>query len=180
MELDAVPVLTTARLILRGPRRDDFADCAAMWSDPEVTRFISGRPSTQEESWTRLLRNVGHWVLQGFGYWIVRERATGRFVGEVGLADLHRDGLPELVGVPEAGWVLARWCAGQGLATEAVTAALAWSEAALRAARVRCIISQGHAASRRVAQKCGFAVLGEASYKGEAVTVLERAAATGT
>jgi len=40
-----VPVVETERLRLRGYRPEDFADCAAMWADPEVTRYIGGSRS---------------------------------------------------------------------------------------------------------------------------------------
>ena len=61
-----------------------------MWADPEVTRYIGGRPFGVEEVWTRLLRYAGHWALLGYGYWAVIEKSSGRFVGEAGLADFHR------------------------------------------------------------------------------------------
>jgi RimJ/RimL family protein N-acetyltransferase len=48
-----------------------------------------------------LLRYVGHWSLLGFGYWILEERATGEFVGEVGFSDYKRDVEPALGAVPE-------------------------------------------------------------------------------
>ena len=38
-----VPVIETERLILRGHRLDDFEGLAAMWADPEVTRYIGGK-----------------------------------------------------------------------------------------------------------------------------------------
>lgn len=37
-----IPVIETARTILRAHRLDDFEDYAAMWADPAVTRFIAG------------------------------------------------------------------------------------------------------------------------------------------
>ena len=78
------PTLETERLVLRAHRVEDFSDLAALWADPVVTRFISGVPQTAEESWSRLLRYAGHWLLLGFGYWAVEEKATGNFLGEVG------------------------------------------------------------------------------------------------
>jgi RimJ/RimL family protein N-acetyltransferase len=78
-----VPILETERLRLRGHRLDDFVQCAAMWADRNVTRHIGGKPLTEEESWTRLLRYVGHWALLGFGYWVAEEKASGNFVGEI-------------------------------------------------------------------------------------------------
>jgi RimJ/RimL family protein N-acetyltransferase len=96
----AIPVVETERLVLRGHRRDDLADCVGMWGDPEVTRHIGGRPSTDEEVWARLLRYLGHWQVMGFGYWIVHERASGRFVGEVGFADSDRHKLEAVCRLP--------------------------------------------------------------------------------
>ena len=61
------PELSTSRLILRGHSIDDFDDCAAMWGDRQVTRFIGGEPSNREQSWSRLLRYIGHWAMLGFG-----------------------------------------------------------------------------------------------------------------
>lgn len=58
------PAIETERLTLRGHRLEDFAESAAMWADPEVTRYISGRPFSAEEIWARLLRYVGHWSRQ--------------------------------------------------------------------------------------------------------------------
>lgn len=163
----AIPALDTARLELRGHRREDFPDCLALWADLAVTRFIGGRPSTEEEVWTRLLRYIGHWGVLGFGYWVVREKGTGRFVGEVGLADLRRAIEPPFNGAPEAGWVLAPWAHGRGLATEAVRAVLAWGGANLGPGRTVCMIDPGNLPSIRVAEKCGYREFARTTYKGE-------------
>ena len=86
-----IPVIETKRLRLRGHRLDDFGDVAAMWADANVTKQLRDQPFTREESWTRLLRYVGHWALLGFGYWVVEDKQTGQFLGEVGFADYERD-----------------------------------------------------------------------------------------
>jgi len=169
----AVPVLDTERLTLTGHRADDLDDCVALWSDPEVTRYIGGKPSTREEVWARLLRYLGHWSVAGHGFWLARERATGRFVGEVGLADFKRDMAFSFDGAPEAGWVLAPWSHGKGFATEAMSTVLAWSQR--RFSRTVCLIDPDNAASRRVAAKLGYRELARASYKANDVIVLERA-----
>ena len=169
-----VPTIETGRLTLRGHSRDDLGDSAAMWADPEVTRHIGGRPFSEEEVWTRLLRHVGHWLVMGFGYWVVREKTTGRFVGEVGFADFHRDIQPSLEGRPEIGWVLAPWAQGQGFATEAVLAALAWGDAHFGPARTVCLISPENASSLRVAEKCGYNEVVRTTYKDQPTILLER------
>ncbi|HEX2208435.1 MAG TPA: GNAT family N-acetyltransferase [Longimicrobium sp.] len=168
-----VPALDTPRLTLRAHTLADFAECAALWGDPLVTRHIGGRPSTPEEVWTRLLRYAGMWTLLGFGYWVVRERETERLVGEVGLADFRREITP-LIDAPEAGWVLAPWAHGRGLATEAVRAALAWADAHLAAPRTVCLISPENAASIHVAGKCGYREFARTTYKGEDTIIFER------
>jgi RimJ/RimL family protein N-acetyltransferase len=65
LERDEIPVIETERLILRAHRPDDFKDCAAMWGDPGVTRYIGGIPFSGEEVWTRMLRYAGHWTWFG-------------------------------------------------------------------------------------------------------------------
>jgi RimJ/RimL family protein N-acetyltransferase len=168
------PQLQTPRLVLSPHQAEDFEDLVEMWGDPAVVRFIGGRPFTPEEVWTRLLRAVGHWPLMGFGYWVVRERAGGRFVGEAGLADFHRDITPPFDGAPEAGWALAAWAHGKGFATEAMAAVMGWSDAQLKPERTVCMISPGNRASMRVAEKCGFREEVRTAYRGEATIVFER------
>jgi RimJ/RimL family protein N-acetyltransferase len=149
---------------MRGHRRSDFASVAAIWGDLEVARHISGKPSTAEESWARMLRYAGHWALMGFGYWVVEEKATGTFIGEVGFGNFKRELEPPLGDLPEAGWVLARGSHGKGYATEAVNAALAWADRSLRTPVV-CIVAPENPASIRIAEKCGFREIARGTYK---------------
>jgi RimJ/RimL family protein N-acetyltransferase len=167
-------MLETERLVLRRHRLDDLDDCVAMWGDPQVTRFIGGKPSGREDVWSRLLRYVGHWSLMGFGFWVLREKTSGRFVGEVGFAEFKRDLALPLEGVPEIGWALATWAHGQGLATEAVRAALAWGDACFGTRRTVCMIDPGNVASIRVAEKVGYRELARVVYKGLPTLIFER------
>lgn len=164
----------TDRLVLRPHVRDDFDGSFAMWTDADVTRFIGGKPSTREEVWARLLRYIGHWKLLGFGYWVVSEKATGRFLGEVGFADYHRDIEPSLDGQPEIGWAFAPHAQGQGFATEAVHGALRWSDAQWPDSKIVCLVTPENTASLRVATKCGFIEQRYTSYKNQPTIVLHR------
>jgi RimJ/RimL family protein N-acetyltransferase len=172
-----IPVLDTERLTLRGHRLDDFAACAAMWGDPVVCRNLGRKSFTEEESWTRLLRYVGHWALLGFGYWVVEEKATGTFVGEVGFADFKREMESPVKQLPEIGWVLAARAHGQGYATEAARAALQWGDQNFSPAQTTCIISPENLASIRVAEKCGYRNLQLTEYKGQPTIVFVRGGA---
>ena len=169
-----VPVLHTPRLVLCGHRVTDLDDSFAMWSSPEVMR-INGRPLSREEVWARLLRYIGHWAVHDYGLWQIRERATDRFAGEVGFADFRRDLAFSFDGAPEAAWVLAPWAHGQGYATEAMTAVLAWT--APTHPRTVCIIAPDNAASLRVAARLGYREIGRADFKGSPIIVFERLAA---
>jgi RimJ/RimL family protein N-acetyltransferase len=186
-----VPVIETERLRLRGPKPTDFPDSSALWSDRVVTRYTSRKPLSGEEVWGRLLRYVGHWTWMGFGYWMVEEKTTGRFAGEVGFSDWKREIKPSLQGLPELGWVLASRVHGQGYATEAACAVVQWAQShlrerasssangdsktaiapELRSARMTCIIHPENVRSLRVAEKCGFKELLRTTYLGEPTIV---------
>src|ERR1700741_2390541 len=79
-KLSAAPTLEAPRLRLRSHRLDDFAASAEMWVDPIVARYTGGKPLSEEEAWTKLLRYIGHWSLMGFGYWAVEDKETSRFI----------------------------------------------------------------------------------------------------
>jgi RimJ/RimL family protein N-acetyltransferase len=174
LSVEEVPILETERLRLRGHGLDDFADCATMWADPLVTRFIGGKPLSEEEAWTKFLRYAGHWRMLGFGYWVVVEKKSGNFVGEIGFADYKREVEPSLKDMPEIGWVLAAEAHGRGYATEAVRAAVEWGDAHFEGARTACIIAPDNLASIRVAEKCGYRQLQHATYKGRPTLMFVR------
>ena len=161
-----VPRLETERLVLRAHRVEDFPNCVALWSDPVVTRFISGVPQTLEESWSRLLRYAGHWLLLGFGYWVVEEKATGNFLGEVGFADMKRAIEPPLGNTPEAGWVFAPSAHGKGFALEAVQAMHVWGAKNFQTPNSACLIAPENEPSLRLAAKMGYRETARSLYRG--------------
>jgi RimJ/RimL family protein N-acetyltransferase len=167
-----IPVLETPRLTLRGHRAADLDDSLSLWGDPEVVRFIGGKPASREEVWARVLRYIGHWAVAGYGMWHIRERSSDRFVGEVGMADFRRDITVSFDGAPETGWALRPWAQGKGYATEAMTAVLTWGAA--RHPRTVCMIDPDNAASQRVAGKLGYREMARADYKASQVILFER------
>lgn len=158
------PVIETARLRLRPHTAADLPVLTARWGDPDVVRHITGRPSSERETWERMLRFSGLWPLLGFGYWAVEERSSGACVGDVGLADFRREIEPSIAGLPEIGWVLDPAVQGRGYATEAAAAALTFRDTALSPGRTVCIIAPDNAASIRVAEKLGFRLIARTTY----------------
>jgi RimJ/RimL family protein N-acetyltransferase len=134
----------------------DFAYSQELWSDASVTKYMGGKPLTREECWTKFLRYVGHWSVFGFGYWVVEERETAEFVGEVGFGNFKRDLEPSIGTIPELGWILTPTRHGRGYATEAAQAALGWGRKHFDSTGFACLIHPDNRASIRVAMKCGF------------------------
>ena len=172
--MQTVTTIETERLVLRPYRRDDFNTYSALFANPEVTRFIGGVPFSREQAWTRFLRQVGMWHYFGFGFFALQERETGQFIGEAGFHDLHRVISPSLEGTMETGWALSPLSHGRGLATEAVSAALAWGDQHFPSLKKTCIIDIANLASLRVAAKLQFKETRRTVYHGAQVILMER------
>lgn len=169
----AAPEIATERLLLRAHTPEDLAASLAVWGHAEVARFIGGRPSTREEIWWRLLRYAGLWAMLGYGYLAVVERASGRMIGDVGLADFKRASVPELDDIPEAGWALHPQFHGKGYAREAMQALLSWAgERGM--ARTCCIIDADNSASTGLAGKLGYVETGSVAYHGNNLILFTR------
>ena len=172
--LQAVPVVETSRLRLRGYRAGDFESWFAMSQLPAFHRYLSPEPMPAEEVWKLLLRSAGHWLIMGYGFWAVEEKATGRFVGGLGFLNLKRAIDPPLGDAPEIGWVLHPDVHGLGYATEGVTAALAWAESHFGPVRTVCIIDPDNEPSLRVAARFGYREYARSTYHGAPIVLLER------
>src|SRR6266496_1459252 len=148
--------LETDRLRLRGFRAEDADDYAALCADPEVMRYLSadGAVLSREDAWRQLALFAGHSVLRGFGMWAVEDRATGRFIGRVGLH--YPEGWPDR----ELGWALAREFWSRGLATEAARAAARHAFAELGWPHVVSLIHPANPRSIRGAEGLGAVLQG--------------------
>ena len=169
-----IPTIETERLVLRPFRREDFDTYVDMWADPDVVRFIGGKPFDREATWSRFLRQAGIWHHMGFGFFAIEEKETGQFIGEAGFHELRRDLDPPIEDSLEAGWALMPIGQGWGYATEAMAAAIQWADGAFPGRRMTCIIDPDNLPSIRVAQRLGFTQLARTTYGGQPVIVYER------
>ena len=172
--LRIAPRIETERLVLQAHQVDDFDAVTAMWSDPDVVRYIGGRASTREECWARLLRYAGSWAMLGFGFWTFRDKATGVYLGEGGLLQGQRSLDPGFGATPEVGWALIPAAHGKGYAREAVSAALGWADAR-GLGRTVCLIEPDNGPSIKLAEKLGFSEYARTTYHGARVNLYERA-----
>ena len=119
-----IPTLHTARLTLRPPVYDDFADYAALMASPRSTGM--GGPFDTRVAWGLFCHDVALWSLFGHGALMIDIAATGECVGQVGIN--HGPLFPE----KELGWMLYEGHEGRGYATEAAAALRDWAFATLR------------------------------------------------
>jgi RimJ/RimL family protein N-acetyltransferase len=139
-----IPTLETERLVLRAPRREDFAAYEAFMLSPRS----HVADATPRKVWHLFATEFFGWCLEGSGHWII-ERRDGIVIGVTGIS--HPSYYPE----PEMGWALYDGYEGQGYATEAAKAARDWARA-----RLASLVSYTHASNARsvaVAERLGAA-----------------------
>ncbi|RZU37754.1 RimJ/RimL family protein N-acetyltransferase [Streptomyces sp. BK022] len=147
--------LRTPRLILRRWREEDVAPMAAVHADPVVMRWIRDGGTRDEEQTRRGIRAwESEWESEGFGLFAVEIRSTGELAGFTGLSVPRF--LPEVLPAVEVGWRLGRAHWGQGLATEAATAAVRFGFEERGLERLVSIAQVGNDASERIMAKLGM------------------------
>ena len=114
---------------MRGWRDEDHDALGRITRDPRRGAGL-GKPAAAR-SGTRpgcdMAVLAGHWVLKGFGHWVLEELDSGELVGRAGL--YYPPDWPGL----EVGWTVAREHWGKGYAPEAGRAACEWAHEALGA-----------------------------------------------
>ena len=135
MNSPCVAAVETRRLLLQPWRREDGEHLQRLLSDADVR---GGR----NMPWERIARLAHHslrqWRVNGFGPWAAIDKATGAWIGRIGLDELEDWPGPDRI---EVGFELHRAWWGRGLATEGAVAA-------------------GHAAARRAMEKAGLTYQG--------------------
>jgi RimJ/RimL family protein N-acetyltransferase len=151
-------VVETERLTLRPIESDDVDELhRAVFDDPEVMRYLpGGSPMPREQLNGSVERGRAHWDRQGYGVWVACDRATGRPVGHCGLRYLEEIQETELL----YAFARSRW--GEGLATEAGVAALAFGFGPAGLERIIALAVPENRASTRVMEKLGMSDEGKA------------------
>ncbi len=85
--------IETSRLLLRLWKNSDSDIFIRYYADEKNAKYVGGQKNA-DEAWRHMALQVGHWQLKGFGYWAVDEKASGDFVGCIGL--WQSPGWPEL------------------------------------------------------------------------------------
>jgi RimJ/RimL family protein N-acetyltransferase len=150
--------LDTPRLILRQWQATDLDRYVEMFADPEVARYIfRGQPARREQVSEMSGSYLRQWRDLRLGPFAAIDKATGAWIGQIGLNHLAYWPGPEKV---EVGWELHRRWWGRGLATEGGRAALrfGFEERGLR--RIISTAARDNHASRHVMEKLGLTYRG--------------------
>ena len=149
--------LVSERLVLREYREGDWQAIHRYATDPEVCRFMTWGPNTQEETKahvSRCMEEAEERPRRKFGL-VVTRKADGELIGACGLA----------VGNPgqREGWigyVFAREHWGQGYATGAARLLVRFGFEELRLHRIFATCDPENRASARVLEKAGMQLEG--------------------
>lgn len=168
--------LDTSRLILAVARNEDLRAEQLDRSHQQQERLAGALEAVIPAEWPPEAhdRQVVEWVLgqlahadepSGWFLWYILQRAerTGRPVA-MGIAAFK--GPPDPAGTVELGYTILPGFRGHGYATEAVSALVGWAFSHRAVSQVLVDVRPHMTASIRVAEKCGFQLLGEGSSSG--------------
>jgi len=149
--------IETARLILRSWEDRDRVPLAAVLGDPEVRRFY---PSTltPEQASAQLDHSIERAAETGIHFGAAELKATGQFVGLIGLGYIPDETRAAIRGQPavEIGWQFDKAFWGQGLAPEGALAWLDYGFGTLDLPEIVAFTYEGNLPSQRVMAKIGM------------------------
>jgi RimJ/RimL family protein N-acetyltransferase len=152
--------LETDRLRIRPfEPEQDAVPLHELWGDAEAMQFIPGGAKTTVDETRSRLETLRGRANDGWGFWAMEERKSGRPVGGVGLFPLNWKG-PEI----ELAYHVIPSAWNRGYASEASAAVLAaaWDDGL---DHVVAVAMPGNAASRRVMEKLGMSLEGPTRYR---------------
>ena len=135
---------------MRPIQASDLDSLAAIWHDPEVTRFLPSRgvPIPRERVKQTLASFIEHWKQRSYGVWAIV--GSSSMIGYCGLRYLQElDAVEVLYGLAKAHW-------GQGIATQATQAAIAYGCDVVKLDKIIAMALPDNHASKRVIEKAGL------------------------
>lgn len=164
-------ILTTARLRLDPFNLSHLDGLHEMNADPEVMRYISGRPETREETIAVIERVQTRWREFGYSWWSFIDLASGQVVGAGCIQNLRRTNtpLPDRTCPLEIGWRLRRDRWHQGFASEAAVAMADFAFVTLAAPELYAVCDPENTASAAVMRRLGMDDLGIDTWYGHSL-----------
>ncbi len=150
------PRIRTPRLELHPCGFDDLDALHALWTDPDVRRWLWDDVVIPRERVAQVIEeSVGSFDAHGFGIWVLRQPGEDRPIGFAGLRFVEGSDEIELL----YGLAPTRW--GTGFATEASRALLDHAFRELALERIAGRVDTPNRESVRVLERLGMAFEGE-------------------
>jgi RimJ/RimL family protein N-acetyltransferase len=143
-------IVETDRLLLRPWSEDDAGELQGLFSNPAIR---GGRTLPSDRIAKFAEASLRQWRVNGFGPWAAIDRATGCWIGKIGLDEL--DDWPGSDKI-EVGFELQEEWWGRGLATEGAVAALQFGFEQHGLERIISVTAAAHVTARRVMEKAGL------------------------
>jgi len=143
--------IETDRLVIKSNQEVDLEPLAALWADPEVTRYMGG-PRNYEEILKILIEDAEVNPQPAFDLWPVVEKETGHIIGTGGILEKDIDGRNQY----EVIYVLAKSAWGKGFATELASTLKDYAFNELGLKRITALIDADNQRSEMVATKIGL------------------------
>lgn len=146
-------MIRTDRLVLRPAVDADRGAIAVMNGDPRVGAWLGGvRDRAASDAFVD--RVQAHEAEHGFGFWVVERRADARVIGMTGVWWVPPE--MDMGRVVEIGWRFHPDAWGQGYATEAARAALAYGFDVLKLPEIIAFTARTNQASQAVMRRIGM------------------------
>lgn len=145
-------ILLTPRLRLEPMADAHLGGLFEMNRDPEVMRYITGKPDTREDTRLMIDRVKARWAEWGYSWWTFIERDSGLIVGAGCVQHIGRD----RANPHELGWRLRRDRWDRGYASEAARRMTAFAIDELRAPQLVAFCDPDNAGSAHVMTKLGM------------------------
>lgn len=159
-------MMETKRLYLREFKSTDLDDLHAMNSNPEVMRYIFGRPLAKEESQKYLdIYFETYKKRPGFGNFAAYEKETNQFIGWVCLRPYPEDNTQM-----EIGYRLNQHSWGKGYATELAQTMVDYGFNQMQLKEIMAIVNPENKGSRNVLSKAGLKYIKNVDFELEGKT----------
>src|SRR5665213_2025982 len=167
-------VLTTTRLRLEPCNAGHLNGLNAINSDPEVMRYLLGRPETRDETAAMIQRIARHWAEYGYSWWSFVECGSEQLIGAGCIQNLRKDGAdPDRTCPLEIGSRLRRDRWHQGLAGEAARAMADFAFRVVGTDRLYAVCDPRNTASESVMKRLGMRFRGIEHWYAMDVTTYE-------
>jgi ribosomal-protein-alanine N-acetyltransferase len=152
-------ILETERLIFRQHVLADLDAFCAMEADPDVRRYVGGRPRPREEAERRFMEGALKPATNRMAMWATVLKSTHQYIGRCGVYPHFKDEGGVYEGEGALGLYIATKYWGRGYATEAGFAFVKFGFDELKFNKIVTDIDTRNDASVRVIEKLGFELM---------------------